>query len=67
VYSSFRDVSGIVTPGLGAVILLFAPIQGVFAVVGLGLFGMYLLAGRLHPMLGVAPAGRPRRAALPKP
>lgn len=67
VYSSFRDVSGIVTPGLGAVILLFAPIQGVFAVVGLGLFGMYLLAGRLHPMLGVAPAGRPRRAALPNP
>jgi hypothetical protein len=64
IYSSFRDVSGILTPGVGALVLLVAPIQGIFAVVGAGLFGMYLLAGRLHPMLGVAPAARhPRRAA----
>ncbi|MFN4102271.1 MAG: MFS transporter [Pararhodobacter sp.] len=61
VYSSFRDVSGIMTPGIGALILLVAPIQGVFAAVGLGLGAMYLLAGRLHPMLGVAPAARGRR------
>ncbi|MCL4676553.1 MAG: MFS transporter, partial [Pararhodobacter sp.] len=40
VYSSFRDVSGIMTPGIGAIVLLVAPIQGVFAVVGVGLFGM---------------------------
>ncbi|WP_370225666.1 MFS transporter [Pararhodobacter marinus] len=63
VYSSFRDVSGILTPGLGAVILMVAPIQGIFAAVGLGLGAMYMLAGRLHPMLGVAPAARLRRPA----
>ena len=63
VYSSFRDVSGILTPGIGAVILLVAPIQGIFAAVGLALGSMYLLAGRLHPMLGVAPAARVRRSA----
>lgn len=62
VYSSFRDVSGIVTPGIGALVLLAAPIQGIFAVVGLGLGAMFLLAGRLHPMLGVEPAARPRRS-----
>ncbi|MCW1934718.1 MFS transporter [Pararhodobacter zhoushanensis] len=62
VYSSFRDVSGVMTPGLGAVILLFAPIQGIFAAVGLGLGAMYLVAGRLHPALGVAPSARVRRA-----
>lgn len=54
VYSSFRDVSGIMTPGIGALILMVAPIQGVFAAVGFGLFGMYMLAGRLHPRLGQA-------------
>ncbi|MCB1405710.1 MAG: MFS transporter [Rhodobacteraceae bacterium] len=54
VYSSFRDVSGIMTPGIGAVVLLIAPIQGVFAAVGVGLFGMFLLAARLHPRLGQA-------------
>lgn len=54
VYSSFRDVSGIMTPGLGALILMVAPIQGIFAAVGFGLLGMYVLAGRLHPRLGKA-------------
>jgi len=65
VYSSFRDVSGIVTPGIGALVLLVAPIQGIFAVTGAGLFAMYLLAARLHPLLGVAPALRHPRRALP--
>jgi MFS transporter, ACDE family, multidrug resistance protein len=58
VYSSFRDVSGIVTPGLGAMILLVAPIQGLFAAAGLGLVAMFLVAGRLHPMLGIDPPKR---------
>ena len=61
VYSSFRDVSGIMTPGVGALVLMVAPIQGIFAVVGLGLGAMFVLASRLHPMLGVAPAARVRR------
>ena len=55
VYSSFRDVSGILTPGVGALVLMVAPLQGLFAAAGLGLLGMFLLAGRLHPMLGIAP------------
>lgn len=58
VYSSFRDVSGILTPGLGAAILLVAPVQGLFAAAGTGLLAMFALAGRLHPMLGIAPARR---------
>ena len=65
VYSSFRDVSGVMTPGLGAVILLVAPIQGIFAAVGLGLGAMFLVAGRLHPGLGVTPSARVRRAVRP--
>lgn len=60
VYSSFRDVSGILTPGLGAVILLAAPIPGLFAATGAGLLAMFVVAGRLHPNLGIAPALRRR-------
>lgn len=63
VYSSFRDVSGILTPGIGALVLLVAPIQGIFAVVGVGLASMFVLAGRLHPLLGVVPATRRSRRA----
>jgi MFS transporter, ACDE family, multidrug resistance protein len=55
VYSSFRDVSGILTPGLGALILMVAPIQGLFAAAGAGLLAMFVVAGRLHPMLGLTP------------
>lgn len=58
VYSSFRDVSGIVTPGLGALILMVLPVQGLFAAAGAGLLAMYLVAGRLHPMLGITPSLR---------
>ncbi len=60
VYSSFRDVSGILTPGVGAVVLLVAPLQGVFAAAGLGLWAMFVLSGRLHPSLGIAPERRMR-------
>jgi len=60
VYSSFRDVSGIMTPGLGALVLLIAPLQGVFAAAGLGLGAMFLLSARLHPSLGIAPVARVR-------
>ena len=55
VCSSFRDVSGIRTPGVGALILLVAPIQGLFAAAGVGLLAMFVVAGQLHPKLGVAP------------
>ena len=58
VYSSFRDVSGILTPGAAWLVLLAAPLSGIFAVVGAGLLGMWVLAGRLHPLLGVATSER---------
>ena len=58
VYSSFRDVSGILTPGAAWLVLLAAPLSGIFAVVGAGLLAMWVLAGRLHPLLGVATAER---------
>lgn len=52
VYSSFRDVSGIVTPGIAWLVLLVAPLPAVFAACAAGLGGAYALAGRLHPRLG---------------
>lgn len=52
VYSSYRDVSGILTPGAAWLVLLVAPLSGVFAVGGAALLGCWALAGRLHPRLG---------------
>ena len=54
IYSSFRDVSGILTPGAAWLVLLVAPLPGVFAVCGAALAGAYVIAGRLHPRLGAA-------------
>lgn len=58
VYSSFRDVSGIVTPGLAWLILLAAPVPAIFAACGLGMATAFGIAARLHPRLGAA---RPSR------
>lgn len=58
VYASFRDVSGIMTPAVAGVVLMFSPVAGVFAAVGVAMFGAYLVAGTLHPRLG-----RPRESA----
>ncbi len=52
VYSSFRDVSGILTPGAAYLVLLVAPLPGIFAAAGLGLGAAWLISGRLHPRLG---------------
>ncbi len=52
VYASFRDVSSIATPGAAYLVLLFAPLAGIFAAAGLGFAAMYLIAGRMHPRLG---------------
>ena len=54
VFATYRDVSGIVTPGVGRVVLSFAPLSAVFAAMGLGLGIAYLIAGKLHPRLGQA-------------
>ena len=63
VYSSFRDVSGILSPALAWLVLQFSPVAGVFALMGLALLGAWFLAGRLHPLLGVPAANRLRMRA----
>ncbi|WP_282169142.1 MFS transporter [Ruegeria atlantica] len=52
IYSSYRDVSGILTPGVASLVLLISPVAGVFAVGGLALFGAWAVAANLHPRLG---------------
>ncbi|MBL4917376.1 MFS transporter [Szabonella alba] len=65
VYSSFRDVSGILTPGVAWLVLLVSPVAGVFAACGLGMGVAFAIAGRLHPRLGAsrAPADAEKAAA----
>jgi MFS family permease len=53
VYASFRDVSGILTPGVAWLVLLVAPVAGVFAASGAAAFVAGAIARRLHPRLGV--------------
>lgn len=52
VYSSFRDVSGVLTPGVAWLVLLVVPLAGVFATAGVGLLAGWSMAGLLHPRLG---------------
>lgn len=52
IYASYRDVSGILTPGAAWLVLLVAPISGVFLASGAGLVFGWILAGKLHPKLG---------------
>ena len=54
IYASFRDVSGILTPGAAWLVLLVAPLPGIFAVTGVALVGCWHLARQLHPRLGAA-------------
>lgn len=59
VYSSYRDVSGILTPGVAWVVLLVAPLAGIFAAGGLAMVLAWRIAASLHPRLGrarIAPA-----------
>ena len=60
VYSSFRDVSGVLTPGAAYLLLLVAPLAGIFAASGIGLAIGWTIAGRLHKRLGVK---RPSKGA----
>lgn len=52
IYSSFRDVSSVVTPGMAWAVLLVAPTAGIFAATSALMAGAWLVAGRLHPRLG---------------
>lgn len=58
VYASYRDVAGLLTPGVAWLVLLALPVAGVFAAAGVGLLATAGLARRLHPRLG---AGRRAR------
>jgi len=62
VYSSFRDVSAIVTPGASAVVLLLAPLATVFAFGGSLLLVSWMIAAKLNPRLGAA-RSRPQLAS----
>lgn len=61
VYSSFRDVSGILTPGAAWLVLWVAPLPGIFIAAGVGLLSAWGIAGRLHPRLGTP---RPSRGKV---
>jgi MFS transporter, ACDE family, multidrug resistance protein len=56
VYSSFRDVSSVFTPGVAYLLLLVAPLAGIFAASGIGMAIGWTIAGQLHKRLG---ANRP--------
>ncbi|MFZ3583228.1 MFS transporter [Loktanella sp. DJP18] len=53
VYATFRDASGITTPAVAALVLAVAPVAGIFAACGIGLAAGFMVAGRLHPRLGL--------------
>lgn len=57
VYSSFRDVSGILTPLVAGGILLVAPVAAVFGACGAAMAATWAVAARLHPRLGVPRGG----------
>lgn len=61
IYASYRDVSGILTPGIAWLVLLVAPVAGIFTAGGIGLLVGWQLASRVHPRLGVARGGVPLR------
>ena len=60
VYSSFRDMSSIITPGMAWAVLYVAPTAAIFAATA-GLMGVaWGIAGKLHPRLGVQRPSRGR-------
>jgi len=52
VYSTYRDVSSVTTPGTASLVLLFAPLKAIFGVTAASFLGCVLIAGQLHPRLG---------------
>jgi MFS transporter, ACDE family, multidrug resistance protein len=62
VYSTYRDVSGVLAPGAASLVLLAAPLTAIFAAAGAGLLVAWHIARRLHPRLGSSVI---RNTALP--
>lgn len=60
IYSSFRDVSGIVTPGMAWLVLLVSPVWGIFLATSAVLAVAWRIAGGLHPRLGAQRLVSPR-------
>ena len=52
VYSTYRDVSGVLTPGAASLLLIVAPLHFMFSLTAVSLFGCAWLATKLHPRLG---------------
>ncbi len=63
VFSTFRDLANIVTPALVWLVLQVAPLAAVFGAGGLLLLSAWVVAGRIHPQLGVPAAQRSRAGA----
>ncbi len=64
VYSTYRDVFSVITPGSASLVLLFAPLKAVFGVTAASFLGCVLIAGKLHPRLGANRFNRVRIDAL---
>jgi len=54
IYASFRDVSGILTPGGAWLVLLVWPVSGIFVAGSIPLFLAWVLGRQVHPRLGHA-------------
>lgn len=52
VYSTYRDVSGVLTPGTASLLLIVAPLHFMFGLTAVSLIGCAWLATKLHPRLG---------------
>jgi hypothetical protein len=52
VYSTYRDVSGVLTPGTASLLLIVAPLHFMFGLTAVSLVGCAWLATKLHPRLG---------------
>jgi hypothetical protein len=61
VYSTFRDIAAVATPGLVWLVLQVAPLPVVFGVAGVLLLSAWWVSGFVHPNLGVPSSRRPRR------
>lgn len=60
VYSTFRDIAAVATPGLVWVVLLVAPLPVVFGAGGVLLLSAWWVSGFVHPNLGVPASQRQR-------
>ena len=51
-YSTYCDVSGVITPGTASLLLIVTPLQAMFNLAAVGLLGCAYLSTKLHPRLG---------------